>query len=80
MKGRLKESHDVAKRYIEWFGTSNYFVELQQNRQAPAKLGQSVGAVRVVAVGNLARAAERSAAERSEAACGTQPSLRGRRR
>ena len=38
--------------------------------QAPAKLGQSVGAVRVVAVGNLARAAERCAAERSEAACG----------
>ena len=31
MKGRLKESHEVAKRYIGWFGKSNYFVELQQN-------------------------------------------------
>jgi len=57
---RLFEAHDLIRRYLDWFGTNNYFIELQQNlvfgdterNKELIELARETGA-KVVATGNV---------------------------
>jgi error-prone DNA polymerase len=59
-KSRLPEAKSLVKQYLDWFGTGNYYIELQQNlahgdtarNTALLKLAQETG-VKVVATGNV---------------------------
>jgi error-prone DNA polymerase len=59
-KSRLPEAKSLVKQYLDWFGTENYYVELQQNLAhgdtarniALLKLAKETGA-NVVATGNV---------------------------
>jgi len=58
--GRYRAAEDVAQHYAEWFGASNFFIEMQHNlvygdarrNRALADLAEHVG-VGVVATGNI---------------------------
>jgi error-prone DNA polymerase len=59
-QSRFAEAKDLIKRYLEWFGPENYYIELQQNLShgdtarnlALVKLAQETGA-QIVATGNV---------------------------
>jgi error-prone DNA polymerase len=59
-KSRLPEARNLVKQYLDWFGTDNYYIELQQNlafgdtarNTALLKLARETGAP-VVATGNV---------------------------
>jgi error-prone DNA polymerase len=59
-KSRLVEAKSLIRQYLDWFGTDNYYIELQQNlahgdtarNTALLKLAQETGA-NVVATGNV---------------------------
>jgi error-prone DNA polymerase len=59
-KSRLIEARSLIRQYLDWFGTDNYYIELQQNLAhgdtarniALLKLARETGA-RVVATGNV---------------------------
>jgi error-prone DNA polymerase len=59
-KSRLAEAKSLINRYLDWFGTGNYYIELQQNLAfgdtarniALLKLARETGA-KVVATGNV---------------------------
>jgi error-prone DNA polymerase len=59
-KSRLAEAKSLIKQYLDWFGTDNYYIELQQNlafgdtarNTVLLKLAQETGA-KVVATGNV---------------------------
>jgi error-prone DNA polymerase len=59
-KNRLPEARSLIRRYLDWFGTDNYYIELQQNLAhgdtvrniALLKLAKETGA-NVVATGNV---------------------------
>jgi error-prone DNA polymerase len=60
VKTRWTEARNLVRQYLEWFGTENYYIELQQN-MAPGdternkkllELAKATGA-RVVATGNV---------------------------
>ena len=58
--GRYREAEEAARRYAEWFGAGNFFIELQHNlvygdsrrNRALADLAEQIGAG-VVATGNV---------------------------
>ena len=59
-QGRYREAEEAARRYIQWFGTGSFFIELQNNlvygdarrNRALADLAEHLG-VGVVATGNV---------------------------
>ena len=59
-KSRLAEAKNLIKRYLDWFGADNYYIELQQNLAfgdtarniALLKLAKETGA-KVAATGNI---------------------------
>jgi error-prone DNA polymerase len=59
-QSRLPEARNLVRRYLDWFGADNYYIELQQNlafgdtarHAALLKLAQETGA-KVVATGNV---------------------------
>lgn len=59
-QGRYREAEEAARRYIQWFGPGNFFIELQDNlvygdahrNQALAELAEHLG-LGVVATGNV---------------------------
>ena len=59
-QGRYREAEEAARRYLQWFGTTNFFVELQNNlvhgdarrNRALADLAEHLG-LGTVATGNV---------------------------
>jgi len=59
-EGRYREAEEAARRYVQWFGPGNFFIELQDNlvhgdarrNRALADLAEHLG-VGVVATGNV---------------------------
>jgi error-prone DNA polymerase len=60
VESRLPEARDLIKRYLDWFGTDNYYIELQRNlafgdtarNTALLQLARETGAA-VAATGNV---------------------------